>query len=277
MNKYFKEKQEQEKLLSEYLTKDCEYFKENTLSESSRIIRTEYLISILGDVPFNKDIYDLFIRQFQCFGGRYNVRTRPDTIQDIYQITRMYPILTKTAIEEIWFRYIKDFFKEYELITVLNKYIEKFDKTDESFELFIDEVEKKAEQHQQRYIEDSLHADELKEDYGENFTKHVKGLIIREHYTYDEITKYLPSAEIVKKDEQHINDISTKSRILFGCCEPVSYTMFDILIEEKTLDKYTETPTYYISTERQEQATFTKTQFLESIKKTQKVLKRKGE
>ena len=42
---------------------------------------------------------------------------------------------------------------------------------------------------------------------------------------------------------------------------------FDILLEDKTLDTYTETPTYYISTGRCEQATFTKTEFLDSIEK----------
>jgi hypothetical protein len=79
--------------------------------------------------------------------------------------------------------------------------------------------------------------------------------------------KYPWQDGLIKKDEQHIYDLSAQTRIFFGCCEPVSYTMVEILLEDKTLDTYTETPTYYISTGRQEQATFTKTDFLESIKK----------
>jgi len=50
--------------------------------------------------------------------------------------------------------------------------------------------------------------------------------------------------------------------------------MFDILLEEKTLDTYPEKPTYYISTGQMEAATFTKTEFLESIKNTKILIKK---
>ena len=43
--------------------------------------------------------------------------------------------------------------------------------------------------------------------------------------------------------------------------------MFDILIEDGTLDTYTDTPTYYINSSIKEPATFTKKEFLDSIKK----------
>lgn len=267
MEKYFKEEQLKEILLSEYLKKDASEFEKCIFSECDRITRTEYLIDILGDVSLDRAIYELFIKQFQCFGGKYDVRTKPDTIRGIYNIIKKYSMLTEAAISEIWFIYIKDLYEEYELLSVLDKYIEIFGKKDETFKLFIDYVEKKSDQHQQRYIEDSLQADELKEEYGEKFTNHVKSLIRRKHYTYDEIKKYLPSSELVKKDEQQLIDISTKTRIFIGCCEPVSYTMLDILLEYKTLDLYSDKPTYYISSGKKELATFTKQEFLNSISK----------
>lgn len=273
MKKYFKEESSKKMLLSEYLKKNETYFARSIDSEEARIKRTEYLMDILGDVPFDEDIYKLFIDQFQCFGGRYDVRTSKDTIKGIYEITKMYPCLTKSAVDEIWFRYIKDLFCEFELTTVLDKYIKMFGTSDESFELFIDYVEKKAAIHQQKYIDDASSASELEEEYGKTFTDYVKGLITRKHYTYDEIKKYLPSSALIRKDEQHITEISRKTRIFFGCCLPVSYTMFNILLRDKTLDDYTETPTYYISSGFQEQATFTKQEFLESITK-QKALKK---
>jgi len=274
MRKYFSEEKKEEILLSDFLKKDSTYFEKEIYDEKNRIRRTEYLIEILGDVSMDEDVYKLFMVHFQRTGGRYRVFTRPDTIKGIYEITKKYPTLTVFGIEDIWYRYIKDLFEEYDLTKVLDKFIEEFGEKDEAFEIFIDYVEKKAEKHQQLYISESLCADELTEEYGEKFTIYVKDIILRQHYTYDEVKKYLPSAELIKIDEKHILDISTKTRIYFGCCYPVSYTMFYILLEDKTLDTFTETPTYYISSGGEEKATFTKTEFLESIENRQKMLKR---
>lgn len=257
MSKYFKEEIKKEQSLSKYL--------ESADDQKKRELK--YLIEVLGDVELDEDMMKLFHQQFHCFGGRYSVRTKPETIKGIYDFTRRFPELTKSAIDEIWFRYIDDTFEKYDMKTVLDKYLEMFGKEDETFELFIGYVEKKADQEQELKKQEAQTLDDLQEEYGKRFTDHLKSLVVSEHKDVDEIRKYLPSAELIKKDEQHILDISTKTRIFFGCCEPVSYTMFDILVEEKTLDTFTETPTYYISTGRKEQATFTKTEFLESIKK----------
>lgn len=256
MNKYFKEIQKEEKHLSKYEVKDAQ--------EQRKV---EYLIDVLGDVELDEDMMKLFKQQFHCFGGRYSVRTKPETIKGIYSFIRRFPKLTKSAIDEIWFRYINDTFEKYDMKEVLAKYLEIFGKDDETFELFIDYVEKKAEEEQKKYKEEALTLDTLKEEYSEGFVEHLKRLVIRQHVSIDEIKKYLPSSELIKKDEEHILDLSRRTRIFFGCCDPVSYTMFDILLEDKTLDTFTETPTYYISTGRCEQATFTKTEFLDSIEK----------
>lgn len=257
MTEFIKKEMKEEKSLSKYLE----------VADEQKQRELKYLIEVLGDVELDEDMMDLFHRQFHCFGGRYSVRVKPDTIKGVYGYTRRFKELTKSAIDEIWFRYISDLHEEYDMPDVLDKYFEVFGKTDEAFELFIDYVDKKADEQQEKYKEEAKELDELQEEYGERFIKHLKYLVTSKHFKVEEIKKYLPSAELIKKDEQHILDISTKTRIFFGCCEPVSYTMFEILVEDKTLDTYTETPTYYISTGRSEQATFTKTEFLESIKK----------
>lgn len=256
MSKYLKKRQKQEKFLSEYEPQDDKEQKE-----------VEYLIKVLGDVPIDEDMKKLFHSQFHCFGGRYSVRIKPETFQGIYDITRRFPELSCDAIDVIWFHYIKDLFDKYDMSETLDKYFEIFGKEDETFELFIDYVDKKSDKHQKEYEEEAHKLDYLKEEYGEKFTEHLKSLVIREHLQVSEIKKFLPSPELIKKDEEHIQELSRKTRIFFGCCEPVSYTMFDILLEEQTLDTFTETPIYYISTGCQEQATFTKKEFLKSIKK----------
>lgn len=262
--KYFIENEKEEKLLSEYLKEESKSY---ICEEPARIARTKYLIEILGDVPFEQKLYETFIREFQCWGGRYDVRTKKETIKAIYEISRKYPFLTETGIEYIWFKYIRDLFEEYSLMDVFEKYVLMFGKTDEAFELFMDYIDKKAEIHQKQYEQDALKADELVGSYGQGFVDHIKGLIKRKHFTYDYIKEYFPSSEIIKKDEEHILELSRKTRIYFGCCLPVSYKMFDILIEDKSLDTYTDTPAYYINSSIKEPATFTKKEFLDSIKK----------
>jgi len=79
MKKYFKDEVKEKISLSSYLEKDESYFKDRTISEDIRKLRTEYLISILGDVMFSQDIYELFIKQFKILGGMYDVRTKLDT------------------------------------------------------------------------------------------------------------------------------------------------------------------------------------------------------
>ncbi|MBQ6840642.1 MAG: hypothetical protein IJO63_00805 [Bacilli bacterium] len=268
MSKYFEEEQSKEFLLSDYLKRDASSFKHSIYTDSDRIKRTEYLISLLGDVPLSEQLYELFIIQFQRFGGKYDVRVRPDTIEGIYKITRKYPMLTISAIEEIWFRYIKDLFEDYSLTRILDKYLEVFGIQDETFELFMTYVDKKADELQKMYIEDSLQLEQLGDDYSKSFVDHLKYLILSKHYQYGEIKKYLPEASLVTIDEDHLIALSKQSRIFFGCCNPVSYTMLDTLLETQTLDSYPEHPTYYISTGLSEIATFTKQDFLDSIQKT---------
>ena len=263
--KYIMEREKEEKKLSEYLKDKSKSYR---WSEEARVARTEYLIEILGDVLFDQELYETFIGEFSCWGGRYDVRTKKETIKGIYEISRKYPYLTETGVEHIWFKYIRDLFEEYSLMDVFEKYVEMFGKTDEAFELFMDYIDKKADIHQKQYEEDAKLADELLDSYSQGFVDHLKGLIKREHFTYDYLKEYLPCSELITKDEEHICEISTKTRIYFGCCLPVSYTMFDILIEDGTLDTYTDTPTYYINSSIKEPATFTKDEFLRSIKNT---------
>ena len=53
----------------------------------------------------------LFQQQFHCFGGRYSVRTKPETIKGVYSFTRKFPELSKSAIDEIIKEYGPDAFK----------------------------------------------------------------------------------------------------------------------------------------------------------------------
>lgn len=94
MSKFFKEELKKEYPLSEFLVKEPEEFKGCIFTEEARQCRTKYIKEILGDISLDADTYKLFITQFQCFGGRYDVRTSKETIKGIYDISKRYPQLT---------------------------------------------------------------------------------------------------------------------------------------------------------------------------------------
>lgn len=268
MSKYFVEREEEKVLLSKHkeeIIKDrskfCYVYSESTIPQ------IEYLIKQLGDVEMTREVIAIFCNQFNCFGGRYDVRTDLDTFKGVYEITKRYPKLSSKAIDEIIFIYIKDLFEKYELVETLEKFIKTFGETDECFEIFYTYVEKKADELQKQYDKESLILDDYKEEYGESFIEYLKGLVKRKHFSIDSIIQSLPSADLIKKDEEQIQEISARTRIYFGACYPATYSMTTAFIKGD-IDKYPDQPSYYIDVYKKDiPTTFTKQEFLESIQK----------
>lgn len=267
MSQYFKKEQTQELLLSEYLLKEESEFKPCIFDEQTRQRRTKYILGILGDVPLDKETYKLFIKQFQSYGGRYDVRTKPETIKGIYEITRKYPSLTADAIDEIWFVYIKDQFEEYTLVEMLGKYIELHGQTDDAIHAYLDFIDRKAKEFDRRFISEAESLVSYKGEYGEDLIKHLQYIIKSQHITAEQITSSLPCKELIEKDRQQLIDIASRTRIYMGMCQPISYQMIESLAVGEGLDYYPEHPSYLINKERKVESTFTKQEFLDSIKK----------
>lgn len=267
MSKYFKEENLQKFKLSEYLEKDESEFKGCLFTEEPRIARTKYIMEILGDISLDKPTYELFIKQFQCFGGRYDVRTKPDTIKGIYEIQEKYPFLTADALDEIWFIYIKDLFDTYSLVDVLQKYIDIHGQTDDALESFIDYVNRKADEFNIQFEEAAKELESLKKIYGEDLIKHLQYIIKSQHIDVEQIKKSLPSNDLIEKDKEQLNEISRSTRIFMGVCHPISYQMIESLATGEGVDSYPDTLHYIINSSRKIEATFTKKEFLESVKK----------
>lgn len=261
--KYFTKEEKEQFLLSDYLKMSDDMFKKEIFKESDRLARTKYLIEVLGDAYLDIDTYKLFIRQFQSFGGPYSVLVDKDTIKGIYEIYKMYPFLTAEALGSIWYLYIRDLFEEYELPYILELFIKTYGMKDDTFEKYLSYIEKKGSEHQKIYDEDALKVSTL-QDYSKRFCSFIESLILRKHYTFDKVTECIPEASLIKKDEAHLLDIEEKTRIFMGACLPVSYIMVDELLKGESLE---ERPAYYASTGLKEEATFTKEEFLQSIKK----------
>lgn len=273
MSKYFKQEPIPEFLLSEYLKKDTKEFEGCIFDEISRQRRTKYIMQILGDVSLDEDTYKLFIKQFQSFGGRYDVRTKKETIKGIYDIIKRYKSLTSTAIDEIWFIYIKDLYEEYALADMLQKYIDIHGQTDDALESFISLVERKAKEYDEKFAQEAKSLESYKDEYPEDFIKHLQYIIKSQHIQAEQIIKYLPSKELLTKDKQQLLDISRQTRIYMDVCHPISYQMVESLATEEGLDYYPEQPSYLINGQTKVATTFTKTDFLESIKQRKTTLK----
>jgi len=288
MKKYFKEELQEEKKLSEYLQQELQQpdeeeknrfrirehldnnqkeYKGSIYNKSTRVARTEYIMEILGDISLDKDTYQLFISQFQKYSGQYDNLTKPETFKGIYEIIQKHPYLKPEAIKKIWMQYIKDLFDEHLLTDILEIYIEKLGKTDETIESYLYLVKKTGQEHQKKYDEESLMLNELRGQYSSKYIGHLKRLVTKQHYHYDDIISILPEPDLVQKDEQHIQELSKRTRIIINCCSPLSYKMIDLMLEDEELSKCIEQPVYNINFNTNENATFSKEEYIESVKR----------
>ena len=279
MSKFFVEEQEEKVLLSKFIEMIQDGTYEGHLSYPKDVLvrNVERIKKDITDVELPTSVIKELYMCFHSFGGRYDVRTDSETIKGVYSIYSKYPELSGEAVDHIVHIYIKDLFEDYELEDKLGKFIEVFGKTDDAFEAFYDYANKKADELQVKYDEDAKKLEEYKMTYEVDYIEYLQGLIKREHFSFDKIVECMPSAELIKADKEQIRDISERTRIYFGACYPISYSLTRGLVKDSNyLDDCGEF-SYVVNSETRIPATFTKEQFLESIKKTQKVFSKKSE
>ena len=273
MRKYFKEEETKKIKLSKYLKFKENDFKYNVCDEEYRASRTKYVIGIIGDVELDEDTYRLYMTQFQWLGGRYEVRTERETIKGIYELSQKYPFLSVDALDEIWGIYIQDQFEEYSLAEVLGKYFQRYGMTDEAFCKYIDYVDSTAKEFDKKFVTEASKLEMYRECYDSDLIKYLQRIIKFQHITADKIISSLPSSELIEKDKQQLRQIIEETRIYFGACDPISYQMIESLATDKSLEYYPEQPQYVICGTHRIDTTFTKQEFLESIKKEKSKVK----
>lgn len=283
MSTYFKEGDVKKLRLSEYLKMKRSEFKYYICEDIIRKARTKYILDIISDVELDEDTYSLFIGQFDCYGGRYAVRTKRETIKAIYDISQKYPFLTADSLEQIWPVYIHDQFEEYDLVDELDKYFKRYGKTEEALEKYLDYVDEIAKEYDKQFQMDAAKLCEYCEGYDQDLIRHLQFIIKKQHISLDKIISCLPSKELIEEDQKQLSEIIRETRIFFGTCYPISYQMIESLATGIGLDDYKEQPQYLICGTTRIDTTFTKQEFLDSIKERkekiekQKLLKRKGE
>lgn len=262
MGKYFINIEQNRLKLSMY--KNTDNMMMNNSNKNSII---DYLLSILGDVELSEQMFLVIYRQFYCYSGMYNVKTKPETIRGMYNMIQKYSYLSSSAIDELWPKYIDDLFKIYSLDEKLADYIEMYGFNDEAFDQYILYVNKMANILQKEYENDASKVYALKKDYSNNFINYLRMIILREHIKYEKIYKNIPDSSIIYNDEKQLNELSTFFRVHFGVGYPISYKMVKSMAENGNLNDYDEQPEYYLDLNRVSyKATFTKSEFLKKIK-----------
>lgn len=260
--KYFKEEQKEKVLLSTYLKE---------LDKEIDILRIEHLIELFGDIKLEKSEIKTFLDFYTLFGGPYSVRYEDDTLIHMLDFKYMYPELTAKAIEQVSFEYIKDLFEEYSLDELLKDLIDKHGKTDQVFEKYIELVKVIGREYQKQFEMEAKEVESLEDEYGKRLVSYLQSQIKHKHIHKEELLKYLPEKELIQKDEDQLLDFATRSRIHFGLCDPISYKLITEMIKDETLSDYPEEFKYHSSFGKEIPLTFTKSEFLESVKKKQKI------
>ena len=227
-------------------------------------------MEIIGDVELDEETYKLFLSQFQRCGGRYEVRTKRETIKGIYDISQKYSFLSADALDEIWFVYIHDQFEEYALDEVFGKYIELYGKTDEALFKYIDYVDKTAKEFDKKFQDEIVQLHICAKDYElecYDLIQYLERIIKYQHIPAEKIISSLPSKELIAKDKKQLSDIIDRTRIFFGACYPISYRMIESLAAGEGLEYYPEQPQYMICGTSKINTTFTKQEFIDSIQK----------
>lgn len=259
MSKYFLEEKEDEIFFSQYEdTRDEKYIK--------------YLQEIFPSEKLSKEKIKCLC-DYLRFIGRYSIRYEKETLESLFVIMQRFKCLSSKAFDELFRFYIKDLFDTYKLEDTLEKLILSFGYSDQMYEEFLKYVERKADELDLMYKQDAERLEIYTQEYGVRFIDSLKSFILRTHVPADKVLEKMPSADIIKQDEQQLLDLSYFYRIYMGLCEPVSYTYFKTYVKDGCLDRLPETPKYYINQSIEKEATFTKTEFLKSLKQTQ-VLKK---
>ena len=107
--------------------------------------------------------------------------------------------------------------------------------------------------------------------YFSAFEKFIK----EHHISWERFCECLPSPEIILKDKMELKEVGKRAKDCWGVCTPITFQMLeDYLDGDEELAHYDEQPSYYISTYGgKTDTTFTKTDFLKSIRKEQQKIK----
>ena len=277
MQKYFKEETNTKISLLDYFNKvDAEYENIEQKKKSLRYVRIRHIYRALGDVLIEEEVIDALCQTFDSYKCRYGTTClSKETINGLYEISLIFPELTKEALISISREYIKDLFDEYSFINTLCLMIRKDGAVDSTFEKFMDIVKIAADEKEKIYEKEALDIQFYYGQYSYIFIEHFQKFLKQHYITCQEFGEALPDAELILRDILYLKDIARRSRECWSYCQPISFQMLEHYLDGDTeLSEFDEIPSYYVSTvDKYFPTSFTKTEFLNSIAKQKKLKK----
>lgn len=270
MSKYFKETQEQKIKLSDYFKEVELKYSEDERGKSLEYVRIKHIYDSLGDVAISKEMIDTICKTFSSGKCRYGtVCLKKESVQALYEISKMFPELSEEALIMISREYIDDLFKEYSLLEVLSMMLRKDGVVDSTFESFMEYIKEKALILETKYKQDAEKFKYYFRHYSYDFVMYFEKFMREHHITFEKIAESTPDYELFLKDQLQLREMSKKYRECWAIGTPVSYEMLEQYLDGDTeLSKYPEEISYYLSISKETiPASFTKTQFLEDIEK----------
>ena len=303
MSKYFKEKESEKKCLSEFVTKiESEYqeleeklkkhqtkgyVEQEEMSKKYKLqsrkrelslpyARIKHIYSALGDVPISKEMVETLFETFDSSKCRYGtICLKKETIKAIFEISELFPELTKEALVEISREYIKDIYDDYSLVERLAMMIRKEGKEDSTFAKFMGDVKKLGDKEDKKYSDVAWYLRIYCGEYSYDFVRHFEKFVQEHHISWEKFYECLPTPEIILRDKLDLKEVGKRAKDCWGTCIPITFQMLeDYLDGDEELTNYDEQPSYYISTYGSKiDTSFTKKDFLKSIRKEQQKIK----
>ena len=279
LGEYFKEIEEQLDELKKKHSCEGDWKLESSIRDlSKKYVRVKHIYGSLGDVLITEDLIDVLCGSFDWHNKKYGTTVfKDETIKGMYGISEMFPELSKSALTCISDEYIRDLFDKYYLVESLAVLLRRDGINDATFEKYMCLVQEKAK------VEDSKYKNvqwNIRIHYGHypyQFVRHFEEFVFQHHIEWEQFCESVPSPEIFYKDCIDLKKFSCSTKDCWGSCSPISFQMLEDYLEGDTeLSKFDEQPYYYVSSSSDKKfSTFTKSEFIGSIKEIHEVKKRK--
>ena len=192
---------------------------------------------------------------------------------DLYAFIVQFPFLSEQGLEAIIRTYIKSIHTSMGALGLLDEQFTIYGKTDEAFKSFIEIMSEKRNEYLKQHEYEMAKYGKIVKGYPDMFREPLK-MILEEYKLLPSRTSILlPESELVVKDCEHISELCRYYRISFGINTDVASLMYlkQTLLGDEQLKRVPITG-YIINSAIRAPLTFTREEYLKSVKAHQKKL-----
>lgn len=249
------------------------YFEETDVQ--LKLERLELMYEVLGDVSMPLDYFKVFLYAGHDDGERFKFTKH--MIKHIYKIIKQYDDIPIYIIDNLFSYYNKECFDKYQVKEYFDILVSKYKFTKQTLERFIQYIENSREKLKDFYLKECDKLAFIREQYPCEFIKDLKEVITTKYIEFDELLDILPSNSFFKKTSEidceywaKYNDYRFILELLRGTINLDDYADGDYMVPFKQICQRPQgivVENMYTS--------FTKREYLDSIKKEKAIIKSK--